>query len=236
MEKQLENISCQKFFMLNFKFFIDIFSQKLYNVCERRDCMSKIKTLILERIKKMEYDAFTSSDFQDIANYKSISKALESLEDEGKIRRVRRGIYYLPIYNDFLGLEEAPNIEGIAKAIARQYNWIIVPSGNYALNILGLSTQVPNAYTYISNGPYNEYDVHGNIIYFKHTTSRLVSLLPYKVLIVIQALKTLGSENISEDILIKIKAFLDSNDKKSLIANQSKITSWIYDILRKVCE
>ena len=146
--------------------------------------MSNIKTLILERIKKMDFAAFTSSDFQDIANYKSVSKALESLEDEGEIRRARRGVYYLPIYNDFLALEEAPNIEGIAKAIARQYNWIIVPSGNYALNILGLSTQIPNTYTYISNGPYNEYDIQGNMIYFKHTTSRLVSLLPYKVLII----------------------------------------------------
>lgn len=198
--------------------------------------MSNIKTLILERIKKMDFAAFTSSDFQDIANYKSVSKALESLEDEGEIRRARRGVYYLPIYNDFLALEEAPNIEGIAKAIARQYNWIIVPSGNYALNILGLSTQIPNAYTYISNGPYNEYDIQGNMIYFKHTTSRLVSLLPYKVLIIIQALKTLGSENVNETILIKIKSFLDSNDKKSIMSNKSKITSWIYDVLRKVCE
>lgn len=221
---------------LTCNFSIDIFSQKLYNICERRDCMSNIKTLILERIKEMDFTAFTSSDFQDIANYKSVSKALENLEDEGKIRRARRGVYYLPVYNDFLGFEEAPNIEGIAKAIARQYNWIIAPSGNYALNILGLSTQVPTAYTYISNGPYNKYDIHGNMIYFKHTTSRLVSIFPYKVLIVIQALKILGNENVNEVILIKIRSFLDSNDKKSIMSNKSKITSWIYDILRKVCE
>ena len=109
--------------------------------------MSNIKTLILEWIKEIEFATFTSSDFQDIANYKSVSNALESLKDEGKIRRARRGVYYLPVYNAFFGFEEAPNIEGIAKAIARQYNWIIVPSGNYALNILESSTQVPNAYT-----------------------------------------------------------------------------------------
>ena len=68
--------------------------------------MSRIKEEILNRINEKGYGAFTSSDFIDIGNYKSISKALETLEDEKIIKRIKRGVYYLPKFNELLGIEE----------------------------------------------------------------------------------------------------------------------------------
>ena len=189
---------------------------------------------ILERINSEKLGAFTSSDFSDIDNYKMISKTLETLDDKGVIKRARRGIYYIPKYNELLGIEEAPNIDDIAKAIARQYNFIIIPSGNYALNLIGLSTQVPIKYIYITNGPYNEYEVGNNTIYFKHSTSREINNLPYKILICIQALKTIGKNNIDENVIKKISCFLDDGDKNNLKTKNYKITSWIHDILKSV--
>ena len=189
---------------------------------------------ILERVNKEKLGAFTSSDFSDIDNYKMISKTLETLDDKGVIKRARRGIYYIPKYNELLGIEEAPNIDDIAKAIARQYNLIIIPSGNYALNMIGLSTQVPIKYIYITNGPYNEYEVGNNTIYFKHSTSREINNLPYKILICIQALKTIGKNNIDENVIKKIKSFLDDSDINNLKTKNYKITSWIHDILKSL--
>jgi predicted transcriptional regulator of viral defense system len=196
--------------------------------------MSNTSNRILARIKSKNYGAFTSSDFSDIDNYKMISKTLETLDDKGIIKRARRGIYYIPKYNELLGIEEAPSINEIAKAIARQYNLIIIPSGNYALNLIGLSTQVPIKYVYITNGPYNEYEVGNNTIYFKHSTSREINNLPYKILICIQALKTIGKNNIDENIIKKIICFLDDVDKNNLKTKNYKITSWIHDILKSV--
>lgn len=196
--------------------------------------MSNTSERILERINTEKYGAFTSSDFSDIDNYKMISKTLEILDDKGIIKRARRGIYYIPKYNELLGIEEAPSINEIAKAIARQYNLIIIPSGNYALNIIGLSTQVPIKYIYITNGPYNEYEVGNNTIYFKHSTSREINDLSYKILICIQALKTIGKNNIDEDVIKKISCFLDETDKNNLKTKNYKITSWIHDILKSV--
>jgi predicted transcriptional regulator of viral defense system len=196
--------------------------------------MSNTSERILERINSEKYGAFTSSDFSDIDNYKMISKTLETLDDKGIIKRARRGIYYIPKYNELLGIEEAPNIDDIAKAIARQYNFIIIPSGNYALNMIGLSTQVPIKYFYITNGPYNEYEVGNNTIYFKHSTSREINNLPYKILICIQALKTIGKNNIDDDVLKKIKNFLDDSDINDLKTKNYKITSWIHDILKSL--
>ncbi|MBO5541814.1 MAG: hypothetical protein J5936_00085, partial [Acholeplasmatales bacterium] len=163
-----------------------------------------------------------------------ISKTLERLEDEKILSRARRGVYYVTKYNEALGIEEAPNINEIALAIARQFNIVITPSGNYALNIIGLSTQVPSKYIYITNGPYNEYDIGNNKIYFKHSTSREIIDIPYKLLISIQALKTLGKESIDDEVRTKISSFLSDDDRKYINNNNLRITSWIYNELKMI--
>lgn len=196
--------------------------------------MSEIKNKILNRIKEKKYGAFTSADFVDIGNYKLISKTLERLEDERILSRARRGVYYITKYNEVLGIEEAPSIDEIALAIARQFNIVITPSGNYALNIIGLSTQVPSKYIFITNGPYNEYDIGNNKIYFKHSTSREIIDIPYKLLISIQALKTLGKESVDDEVRTKISSFLSDDDRKYINNNNLRITSWIYNELKMI--
>jgi hypothetical protein len=69
------------------------------------------------------------------------------------IRRVIRGVYDKPKYSTLLQEYSAPNPNEIADALARNYSWTIAPTGNTALNLLGLSTQVPANWSYISSGP-----------------------------------------------------------------------------------
>ena len=192
------------------------------------------KELIVKRINTSPFRAFTTSDFLDLGTYKNASKVLETLEDDGILKRARRGIYYLSKKNELLGIEEAPDVNEIAKAIARQYNFNIVPSSNYALNIIGISTQVPHTYTYISSGPYNEYKIGKMTIKFKHGTSKEINNLQYKNLIAIQAIKALGKNNIDENIKHKINVFLDESSKAELRENYTKITAWIYDLLKSI--
>ena len=118
--------------------------------------MFKTQRLIMQRIESSEYGAFTSADFLDLAPFKTINKSLELLEDDGILRKARRGIYYKPKYNETLGIDCAPGLNDVALAIARHFNWIIIPSGNYALNLIGISTQVPQKIVYVSSGPYRE--------------------------------------------------------------------------------
>ncbi len=196
--------------------------------------MSGIESKILNRINEKGYGAFTSADFADLGNYKAVSKALERLEDEETIKRIRRGVYYLPKYNKTLGIEEAPEINEVALALSRQLNIIIVPSGNFALNIIGLSTQVPTKYVYLTNGGYNEYEVGGNKIYFKHSTSREIAYLPQCILLAVQALKAIGKEDVDEGVRAKISSFLSADDKEYIRSNNLRITSWIYEELKKI--
>ena len=86
---------------------------------------------------------FVAADFADITDKKTASVGLSRLETEGVIRRILRGVYDKPAYNRFLGEFVAPIPDKVAHAIARNFGWTIVPCGDTALNLLGLSTQVP---------------------------------------------------------------------------------------------
>jgi len=195
--------------------------------------MFKTQAVIYKRIKNSHYKAFTTSDFLDLGSYKTISKSLELLEDEKIIKRARRGVYYLPHFNKTLKIETAPDINEIAKAIARQYSWNIVPSGIYALNLIGLSTQVPNKIVYISTGPYVKYKVGNNEIIFKHSTSKEIAGFNYNIAIAIQAMKEIGKDNIKEEELKKIYLYLKKENSNQYVP-LLKTTAWINDKLRSI--
>lgn len=196
--------------------------------------MEALHTRVYTRIKENNLKAFTTADFMDLGNYKGVSKALEILVHQNKIRRVMRGMYDCPAYSEFFNMYAGPDIEAIAKALARQYNWDICPSGNYALNLMGLDTQVPARYVFLSSGPYKSYTIGKLTFIFKHTTSKQVGNHPYKILLAIQAIKALGKENITERDLKKINKCLDEEDKNYIIKNNLAITSWIYDVLKEM--
>ena len=105
---------------------------------------------IKERMDNFNNDkVFISSDFLDIADYETVRKTLNRLTNSEKIKKILKGIYYNPKYNELIEEYEAPSVHEVAKVIARKYNWTIAPSGNIALNLLGLSTQVLSKWTYI---------------------------------------------------------------------------------------
>ena len=84
----------------------------------------------------------TPKDFLDLASHVTVRQILSRLAKEGKIRRLLRGVYEYPAFSKMLNTPANPDPDAIAKAIARAHGWTIIPSGETALNILGLSTQV----------------------------------------------------------------------------------------------
>src|ERR1039458_9328479 len=119
--------------------------------------MQTMRDHILERIKRLgEGKVFSAKDFLDIGSRGTVDMALSALTRNGKIRRVRRGLYDMPKMNPALGGQLSPDIDEAAQAIARRQRWKIVPDGAWAANLLGLSTQVPSKITYLTDGPNNE--------------------------------------------------------------------------------
>lgn len=111
--------------------------------------------------------SFFAKDFSSEFGSVNIDKALSTLTKEGKIRRINRGMYDYPKYSDLLGQELSPDHDQVAQAFAQKFNWRILPSGDAALNLLGLSTQIPGKFIYLSDGPNRKYSILSYQLEFK---------------------------------------------------------------------
>ena len=192
---------------------------------------------IYNRILELDSESvFVSSDFSDMADINTVHQILSRLEQSGKIQRIMTGVYYNPQFSQLLGEYEAPSPHNVALAIARKLNWNIAPSGNTALNQLGLSTQVPAKWSYISDGPYKIYQFNKVEIEFKHRNNKEISGMSYKTAMVIQALKELGVANISKEIIEHLKHMLTSLEKELLLSEGKQTVSWIYEIIKQICK
>lgn len=195
---------------------------------------------ILSEIKKEIQNAkigtvFVPIDFALITDKKTASVSLSRLEKEKIVLKIMRGIYYKAEYNDFLDEYVAPQAGAVAHALSRNYGWTIVPCGDTALNLLGLSTQIPAAWVYVSDGPYKEYTYNQTTIKFKRTTNKEISKLSYKTALVVQALKALGNDSINDSVITKLKNTLTEEEKKTMLMEAKAVTSWIFEYIKIIC-
>ena len=199
---------------------------------EKYNTQKKIEQKIRNKPKGT---VFVISDFSDLGSNDAIRKALSRLVKEGKLKRELRGIYKKPNFNEFIKEEITSSPKEIAYAHARAYGWEIIPSGNTALNELGLSTQVPNVNTFISDGPSKTIEFnHKTTIKFKKITNREISNVDYKSALLIEALKALKKENITDDILDKIRKIYSEEELKKIKKDTKRSRSWIYEEILKL--
>lgn len=192
--------------------------------------------LIRDRINRSDIGTvYVAVDFVDISDKTSVNAYLARLVDEGLIRRILRGVYDKPEYNDFLEEYVAPSPDKVANAIARNFGWTIVPCGDTALNLLGLSTQVPVAWVYVSDGTYKEYTYDNTTIQFKRTTNKEVSKLSYKTALTVQALKALGKDKIDDMVISRLGKLLTAEEKQTMLEEAKAATSWIYKYIKQIC-
>ena len=181
-----------------------------------------------------EGSLFSINELVNYASYGTAKKILQRMEKNGEIVRVIDGIYSKPKFSKLLNKNVPSSIPDVANKIAEKFAWNIIPSGDIALNMLHLSTQVPAYYEYLSNGPYREYEIYGMKLKFKHTTNRLLGGMSSKSALVIQAFKTLGEENITSNVLQTLKEVLTDDEKKALLDECKRVPAWIYEYIKKI--
>lgn len=197
----------------------------------------KYQMQIEERIDKYPYGtAFSASDFLDIADANSVSQALFRIEKEGIIRRVMNGIYDKPAFSQLIQEQAVPRVDKVAEALARRFNWNIAPSGDTALNILHVSTQVPNVWEYVSDGPYRDYTVGKTPLKFKHIMPREINGYSAITAMVIQGIRAIGKENMTPEQSARFSAVITAEDKETLIKEAKIASGWIYKEIKRICE
>ena len=195
-----------------------------------------IENKILSRIKKAGRGSlFFIENFIAYGNTEAVKKALQRLTNAGQLERIATGIYVRPKKDSIIGII-TPGIEEIAKAIAKRDRARIVPTGIFALNKLGLSTQVPLNIIYLTDGAARKIKIGKNTITFKKTTPKNVAAVGEISKLLIQALRTIGKENVTE-IEIEIIQNLLKKEKITRLQHDIRLAPvWIKAIMKPVLE
>ncbi len=180
--------------------------------------------------------SFSKKDFSDIADDGAIRLALMRLTQRGTIRRVMLGIYDYPRFSEFLQETLGADFDQVAHALARKFGWRIQPSGNTALNLLGLSTQVPAQAVYLSDGPSKTYEIGTRELCFKKTALKESGFKYRESELVVQALKELGQKRMDNAVREKLRHAIPSEKWPKLVRDTKSATTWIQEILRKTAK
>lgn len=173
------------------------------------------------------------SDFLLYGTPKAVQKSLERLENKRVIIRVSQGIYVRPKISKLIGTL-TPSAEEVAEAIAKRDRIRTVPTGSYALNALGLSTQVPLNIVMLTDGSPRVIKVGKRTIKFKKTTPKNLLAKGKISRLVIQALKEIGNGNVTEEEERKIIELLLKEDEKDLKHDIPLAPVWIQKVMKKV--
>jgi len=179
---------------------------------------------------------FTPKDFLDLAGPETVRQALGRLARGGKIRRLLRGVYDYPAFSKMLQAPASPDPHAIGRAIARTHGWTILPAGETALNLLGLSTQVPARWEYFSDGPSKQYAWAGGTLVFKRRANRETTILSARTGLLVQALKTLGRERIDGHVMAGLRKQFDARELARAVREARYATAWVYEVIRRLAK
>lgn len=187
---------------------------------------------ILERIKSRKRGwIFTPDSFTNLGTRRAIDLALMRHRESGLVRQLTRGLYDYPKIDPQLGPLQ-PSTDDIARALAGRDATRLQPSGAYAANLLGLSTQVPMKVVYLTDGRTRTVQVGKRQILLKHTTPRNMATAGKVSGLVIQALRHLGRKNVDSETFKRLDHRLDDAARKQLMEDIRYAPAWIADIVR----
>jgi len=207
------------------------FSDKYQPVIPVQSIENKVKNRIYGKGRGW---SFSKIDFADLANVSSVDRALSRLQKAGTIRRVLRGLYDYPRYSKLLEQSLSPDIDQVAQALARKFGWTIQVSGNAALNILGLSTQVPTQYLFHSDGKSKTYKIGTIELQFKKTKFKNIRFKYSESELLVQGLTALGKNKITPSQRHKIAEYFPQESHKRILKDTRYSTSWVYDEIKQI--
>lgn len=179
---------------------------------------------------------FSAKDFALLGSRAGIDIALHRLVEKGRIRRVIHGVYDFPKHSSLLNQTLSPDLDGVADALARKFGWRIQITGASALNLLGLSTQVPGRVVYASDGPDRLFKIGKSTIEFKNTALKEAGFMLRESSLIVQGLKSLGTERITPEVIASIRKWLTPRLRTRVLKETQSVTGWIQAAIAKICQ
>lgn len=193
--------------------------------------MQSIKNQIETTIKKKGRGKIIfTKDLSLLGNEFVIRQSLSRLCKEGTILRLAGGIYLYPKISKLIGTVY-PSVEEVVKQIAVREKSRIVPTGLYALNKIGLSTQVPMRFVFLTDGAARELTIAGVKVKFQKTIAKNLAFKGKLTVLVVFALKEIGKDNLQTNELQRVNELLSHETKEIIIYDSRLAPNWIAEIM-----
>ena len=197
-----------------------------------RSVYDKLKRQIEKRLPGA---VFVTREFLELGSRAAVDEALSRLTREGVIRRLGRGLYDFPRLHPVFGPVPA-DPDQIAAALARKTGSRLQSAGGQAANALGLSTQVPARAVYLTDGRRRSVQVGGQTIELRHAAPRFLAGAGHTEGTVIQALRHLGPEQITAEVVERLRRILTVREKAALRREAFNAPGWLVATLQEIVQ
>ena len=189
---------------------------------------------ILARLSTRQGEAVPVRDFLDLGTRAAVAQALSRLVRQGTIRHVGRGLYELPRVGKLLNEPVVQSPDELVRAWARKNGLRVVPSGAYAANLLGLTTQVPAKITYYTNGRTRTLALGPYSIKLLNRGPKTMDVNGQTAPLVFQALRYLGQTGVTPDTIDHLRSKLSRKDKAQLRRNLRYAAAWMKPVIEEI--
>jgi len=162
-----------------------------------------------------------------------VDKVISRMVQSGEIQRISRGLFSLPKMHSALG-PLPPAADDIAAAVERSIGVPVTPTGSLALNALHLSTQVPAKPEFLTAGPSRTIYVRNLPIRLKNASARRFRIQNPAVRLIIEALRTLGRNQVTEVTIGTIRSSISEGDRVDLGKHIGDAPVWMQPYLRQI--
>jgi hypothetical protein len=194
--------------------------------------MSQLAESILFQAQSLpEGGLISPKEFLHLGSRAAIDQTLSRLACEGKLLRVGRGAYALPVQGRF-GVRP-PSTESVVEAIESASGETVVASGAAEANALGLTTQVPAREVYLTSGPSRRLKLGNREVELKHGNRWQMLLGKRPAGKAVRALIWLGPER-APLVLGELRNKLPSQEWEAMRQVRAGLPSWIARAISEV--
>lgn len=155
-----------------------------------------------------------------------VGQILSDLVSDGTLIRLCRGVYLKPKHTHCEIVN--PSVSEIAEAIGKRDYAQILPTGAAALNLLGLSNQIPMNPIYLTSGSARVVRLGERIITFKIAVPKNFAINGEKRKLIVLAMKYIGEHNMTEkDYMDFRNLILQYPEKETLEKDLPVMPTWI---------
>lgn len=194
--------------------------------------MSQLAHSILSQAQSLSEGGLLSpKEFLHLGSRAAIDQTLSRMAREGKLLRVGRGAYALPIQGRFGA--RPPSAQSVMEAMESTSGETVVASGAAEANSLGLTTQVPTREVYLTSGPSRRLKLGNREIELKHGNRWQMLLGKRPAGQAIRALIWFGPEQ-APKILEVLRCKLSSQEWEAMRQARARLPSWMAKAVSEV--